>query len=236
MRTPPPFPEAFLIWRGSHAGRNIIGYFFTRRVTRPLSSQKWSGRKQWGNGSQSGSSDLKKVRTTMGGQKYINSHQCPTMYRPCLVHRKCVLHCCLSSSTSEPHLSWPLVLGTRLGWSIGSTPMDLDIQSHICVLYPGKLLWRCRIWTETSQWISDRFGNWFLLTWTKCLRAFERTFSISVKFLIVSRLPSAQLELIPANCLLTSHLGNKPIMAVSVYSKSARFANGAHGRGSGWGA
>ena len=58
MRTPPPFPEAFRIWRGSHAGRSIMGYFLTRRVTRPLSSQKWSGRYTWGNISSCGSSDF----------------------------------------------------------------------------------------------------------------------------------------------------------------------------------
>jgi hypothetical protein len=59
-RTPPPFPEAFRIWRGSHAGRNTMGYFFTRRVTKPLSSQKWRGRYEWGNISSFESSDLRK--------------------------------------------------------------------------------------------------------------------------------------------------------------------------------
>jgi hypothetical protein len=43
-RIPPPFPDVFLIWRGSHAGRRTIGYLHTRRVTRPLSSQKCRGR------------------------------------------------------------------------------------------------------------------------------------------------------------------------------------------------
>ncbi len=51
-----------------------------------------------------------------------------------------------------------------------------------------------------------------------------------------SKLPTAHVELILANCVFTSSLDNNPFMAVSVYSKSARFLKGAHGQklGLGW--
>ena len=158
------------------------------------------------------------------------------MYQLCLVHRKCAVQCCLSSGTSELHSTWQPALVTRLGWPIGSTPMDPDTRREIHMLYPRNLQWQHRFWTGIIGWLmSDGLNNWSLLTWTKYLRALESTFSISVKFLIVSQLRSAQLELKPFNCLLIIHLGSKPSIAVSVYSKSARVLNGAHGRSSGWG-
>ena len=40
---------------------------------------------------------------------------------------------------------------------------------------------------------------------------------------------AAHVELIFANCVFTSSLDNNPFTAVSVYSKSARFSNGAQG-------
>ena len=51
-----------------------------------------------------------------------------------------------------------------------------------------------------------------------------------------SKLPTAHVELIFANCVFTSSLDNNPFTAVSVYSKSARFLKGAHGQrlGLGW--
>lgn len=51
-----------------------------------------------------------------------------------------------------------------------------------------------------------------------------------------SKLPTAHVELILSNCVFTSSLDNNPFMAVSVYSKSARFLKGAHGQtwGLGW--
>ena len=44
IRTPPLFPDAFLILHGSHVGCRTIRYLETYQVTRPLSSQKWSGK------------------------------------------------------------------------------------------------------------------------------------------------------------------------------------------------
>lgn len=84
--------------------------------------------------------------------------------------------------------------------------------------------------------IHDSGYNVEVRTWTVCFRAFSRTFSMSLKFLIDSLLPTAHLELIPASCLLMSAFDNRPCMAVSVYSKSSSVWKGAQGQGSdrGW--
>jgi len=50
-----------------------------------------------------------------------------------------------------------------------------------------------------------------------------------------SKLPTAHVELILPNCVFTSSLDSNPFIAVSVYSKSARFLKGAHGQTSGLG-
>ena len=232
---PPPFPEAFRIFCGSQAARMTIGYFLTCRVTIPLSNQKWSGTKQCGYGSASGSADyIKDISLVVFEKKIIGTYD---NIPPCLCSIWFVEKSLFETTFTVIFLDRIPHMDRHEGFifdETGNVLPGISILKRKSIDFP--IEFRSDFFTLELTMNSDGLMNVCSLerTWTTYFHALYKTASISEYFLrVTGPFPFDHLPVTPASNFAMPVLGMRDVIASSVTSKSSNVRKGAHGRFSG---